>query len=63
MNLPLGVVGLAMVLTYKVCSEHWPRQEGTCAADQADFLGVWVLLVPVTSCVGADVVSFSPLIL
>ena len=43
----------------KVCSGHQPRTEGTCATGRAEFLGVCVQLVPVTSGVGADVVSFS----
>ena len=59
----LGVVGLAVELAPKVCSGHRPRQEGTCATSQADFLSAWVPLVPVTSGVGAEVVSSSSLIL
>ena len=62
-ELPLGVVGLAVEFAPKVCSGHWPRPEGTCATGQVEFLGAWVLLVPVTPGVGADVVSSSPLIL
>jgi hypothetical protein len=42
---------------------HRPRPEGTCATGQAQFLGAWVPLVPVTSHVGADFVSSSPLVL
>ena len=63
MELPLGVVGLAAELVPRVCSRHWPRLEETCATGWAEFLGAWVLLVPVTPGVGADVVSSSPLIL
>jgi hypothetical protein len=62
-ELPLGVVGLVAEFESKVCSEHWPRPEGTCATGRAEFLGAWVPLVPLTSGVGADVVSSSPLIL
>ena len=62
-ELPLGVVGLAAEFEHKVCSGHWPRLEGTCATGWAEFLGAWVPLVPVTSGVGKDVVSSSPLIL
>ena len=56
-ELPLGVLGLAVEL------EHQLRPEGTHATGRLEFLGAWVLLVPVTSGVGADVVSSSPLIL
>jgi hypothetical protein len=59
----LCVVGLAAQLTSKACSGYWPRPEGTCAIGQAEFLGAWVLQVLVTSDVGADVMSLSPLIL
>jgi hypothetical protein len=62
-DLPLGVVGLAEEFAPKVCSVHQPRPEGTCATDWMEFLGAQILLVPVTSSVGADVVSSSPLIL
>lgn len=58
----LGVVGLATENMPKVCSGHWFRPEGPHATGQAEFLGAQVLLVPVTSGVGADV-SSSPLIL
>ena len=58
-----GVVGLAAEFVPKVCSGHYPRRAGSCATDQAEFLAAWVPLVPVTSGVGADVVSSSPLIL
>ena len=54
---PLGVVGLAAEFTPKVCSGHQPTPEGTCATGQAEFLGAWVSLVPVTSGVGTGVVS------
>ena len=58
-ELLLGVVGLAAEFTHKDCLGHLPRTEGTCATGRAEFLGVCVQLVPVTSGVGADVVSFS----
>ena len=60
--LPLGVVGLAAEFISKVCSRYHPRLEGTFATGWAEFLGAQVMLVPVTSSTGADVVS-SPLIL
>jgi hypothetical protein len=62
-ELPLGVVGLAAEFLPEVCSGHQFRPEGTCATAPAESLGAWVLLVPVTSGVGADVVSSSSLIL
>ena len=62
-ELRLNVVGLAAELASKVCSGHRPRLEGTFATDLAEFPGAWFPLVPVTSGVGADVVSSSPLIL
>jgi hypothetical protein len=62
-ELPLGVVGLAVEFEPKVCSGHWLRSEGTRATGWVGILGAWVLLVPVISSVGADVVSSSPLIL
>ena len=58
----LAVVGLAGLLP-KVYSGHPLRQDVTCASGRVEFLGVCVPLVTVTPCVGADVVSFSPLIL
>jgi hypothetical protein len=61
--LPLGVVGLAAEFSPKVCSGHWPRQEGTSVTGWAEFLDGQVPLVPVTPGVGADVVPSSPLIL
>ena len=60
---PLGFVGLAEEFIPKVCSGHQPITEGTCATGQAVFMDPWIPLVPVTSDVGTDVVSFSPLIL
>lgn len=63
MELLLGVVGLDVELAPKVCLSHWLRQEGILATGQAHFLGAQVLLPPVTSGVGADVVSSLPLIL
>ena len=59
----LGIVGLAVEFALKVLSGHGLRPEGTCATGWVDFPGAWVLLVPVTSGFGADVVSSSPLIL
>jgi hypothetical protein len=37
-ELPLGVVELAVEFIPKVCSGHWPRQEGPCATDRVEFL-------------------------
>ena len=54
-------MGLATEFTHKVCSGHRPRLEGTHATGRAEFLGAWVPLIPVTSGVGADVISSSPL--
>ena len=62
-DLHLGVVGLAAEFEPKVCSGHRPRLEGTRATGLVEFLGAWVLLVPVTSGVGVDVVFSSHLIL
>ena len=62
-ELPLGVVGLVVEFMPKVCSGHCLRPEGTCATVWMEFLGAWALLVPVSSGVGSDVVSSSPLIL
>jgi hypothetical protein len=61
-ELLLGAMGLAMEFAPKVHSGHRPRQEGTHAIGQTEFLGSRVPLIPVTSSVRADVVS-SPLIL
>ena len=44
----LGIVGLAVELATNVCSGDWPRLEGTHATDQAEFLGAWVPVVPIT---------------
>ena len=63
LELLLGFVGLAVELAPKVYLGHQPRLKGSCATSRAEFLGAWVPLVPVTSGVGADVVSSSPLIL
>ena len=63
LELPLGVTRLAAEFVPKVCSGHQLRLEGSRATGQAVFLGTRVLLGPVTSGVGADVVSSSPLIL
>ena len=63
MELPLGVMRLSVEFALKVFSGHWLRPKGTCATGQVEFLGAWVPLVPVTPCLGADVVSSSPLIL
>ena len=62
-DLPLGTVGLATEFVPKVCLGHRPSLKGTPATGQEEFLGACVLLVPVTSGVGADVVSASSLIL
>jgi hypothetical protein len=62
-DVPLGVMGLAAEFEPKVCSGHCLRLEGTCATGWVEFLGAWVLLVPVTSSFMADVVFSSPLIL
>ena len=63
MELLLGIVELAVEFMPNVCSGHWPRPEGSHVIDWAEFLGACVPLVPVTSGVGADVVSSSSLIL
>jgi hypothetical protein len=60
MELYLGFVRLGMEFEPLVCSGHWLRPKGTCATGGVEFLGAWVLLVPVTSSVGAGVVSSSP---
>lgn len=63
-ELLLGVVGLEVEFESMVCSGRWLRPGGgTCATGLVEFLGAWVPLVPVTSSVGVDVVSSSPLIL
>ena len=62
-ELPLGVVLLAVEFALKICSGQRLRVDGTCAAGQVEFLGAWVPLLPVSPGVGADVVSSSPLIL
>jgi hypothetical protein len=62
-ELLLGVLGLAAEFAPKVCSGHWTRPGGTRASGRAEFLGTWVSRVPVTSSVGADVVSSSLLVL
>ena len=62
-ELPLSVVRLTVDFVPKVCSGHWPRQEGTSVTGWAEFLDGQVPLVPVTPGVGADVVPSSPLIL
>ena len=62
-ELPLSVVRLTVDFVPKVCSGHRPRQEGTPVIGRAEFLSASVPLVPVTSTVGVDVVSSSPLIL
>jgi|UPI00001F7A40 hypothetical protein len=56
MELPLDVVGLAAEFEPKVCSGKCPKT----GRNLCNWLGGWVLLVPVTSGVGADVVSSSP---
>ena len=62
-ELLLSVVGLAVKFAPKVCSGHWPSPEGTHATGWVEFLGAQVPLVPVTSSVGAAVVSSSPQVL
>ena len=62
-ELLLGVLQLAVELVTKVCSGHHPRPEGTCTTCHEEFLCAQVPLGPVTSGVGADIVSSSPLIL
>ena len=49
MELPLGVVGLAVEFMLKVCSGHGPKLEETCATGQVEFLDAWIQLVPVNS--------------
>ena len=63
MELPLGVVGLAIEFAPQVCSGHRPRLEGTCVTGWVGSLCPWFLMVPVTPSVGTDVVSSSSLIL
>ena len=63
MELPLGVVGLAVEFVPKVCSGRRYRPEGTCATGWAEFRRAWVPLVPGTPTVGTDVVSSPPLTL
>ena len=48
-ELPLGIVGLAVEFEPKVCSGHRSRPEETRATGWAVFLGAWVPLVLVTS--------------
>jgi hypothetical protein len=55
----LGVVGIAVELALKDCSGHWLRPEGTYATGPVEFLGARVPMAPVTSGVGAVVVSSS----
>ena len=59
----LSVVGLAAKFAPKVCLGCRLRQEGTAAIGWVEFPGAQVPLVAVTSGVGADILSFSPLIL
>ena len=54
-ELSLGVLGLVAELVLKLSSGHWLRPEGTHATGWAEFLDVWVLLVPVTPGVGAHI--------
>ena len=58
MEFPLGVVGLDEEFVPKVCSGHSPRPEATRATGQAEFLGAWVPLVPVTPGVGEEATIF-----
>jgi hypothetical protein len=46
-ELPLGVVGLAAQFVPNVYSRHRSRLKGTHETVLAEFLSVWVLLVPV----------------
>jgi hypothetical protein len=55
LEFPLGVVVLFVEFVSNVCSGHWLRLEGAHFPVWVDFLGAWVLLVSVTSGVGADV--------
>ena len=61
--LPLGVVGLGVKPAPKVCSGNLLKQEGTLPLPGQGFLSLWILGVPVTPGVGADVVASSPVIL
>ena len=63
MELPLGIVQLAVEFVPKVCSRHQIIPEGTHATGHVEYFGAWVQLVLVTPGVRADVVSFSPLLL
>jgi hypothetical protein len=58
-DLPVGVVGLAVGLEPGVCT--WSREDGTCASGRVEYLGALGLTVPPGA--GADIVSSSPLIL
>jgi hypothetical protein len=62
-HLHLCVLGMAAEFTPNISSGHQSRPKGTCATGQAEFLGAWITLFPVTSGVRADVMSSSPLIL
>ena len=63
MGFLLVVVGLATEFVPKVCSGYQLGLKGTCATGSVEFLCAWLLLILITSSVGADVVSASPLIL
>ena len=63
MDLSWNILGLAVEFVPKVCAGLHPRPDGTCATGLMELLGAWVLLVPVTSGVAADLVSSSPLTL
>ena len=62
-ELPLGVLGLGAEPVLKVCSAHKPRPKGICALAGQGCLHPWILGVPVTQDLGADVVASSPVIL
>ena len=62
-ELPLGVVGLSEEFVPKVCSGYQLGLKGNCATGSVEFLCSCLLLILITSSVGADAESASPLIL
>ena len=58
-ELPLGVVGLGAEFVPKVCLGHLLRLEGICEIGPVEFLGAWVPLDPVTTDLGAVILSSS----
>jgi hypothetical protein len=56
-------LGLGAEPVLKVCSAHKLRPKGICALAGQGCLHPWILGVPVTQDLGADVVASSPVIL